>query len=178
MLLFRELAVCWDTIQSLCGDINVTLSFELAALLWYYTIIVWWYYCYFAVWIGSLAVILYNHCIVILMLLWPWIGSFAVILYNHFVVILKLLCRLNWQLYCDTIKALCGDIKITLPFELAAFLWYNTIIVQWSGDDNVTLPWIGSFAMILYNHCVVILMLLCCELAALLWYYTIIVWWY
>ena len=129
MLLFRELAVCWDTIQSLCGDINVTLSFELAALLWYYTIIVWWYYCYFAVWIGSLAVILYNHCIVILMLLWPWIGSFAVILYNHFVVIFKLLCRLNWQLYCDTIKALCGDIKITLPFELAAFLWYNTIIV-------------------------------------------------
>ena len=33
MLLFRELAVCWDTIQSLCGDINVTLSFELAVLL-------------------------------------------------------------------------------------------------------------------------------------------------
>ena len=124
MLLFRELAVCWDTIQSLCGDINVTLSFELAALLWYYTIIVWWYYCYFAVWIGSLAVILYNHWIVILMLLWPWIGSFAVILYNHCVVILML-----------------------LSCELVALLWYYTIILWWY--LRYFAVWIGSFTVIL-----------------------------
>ena len=40
--------LCCDTIQSLCGDINPTLP-----------------------WICSFAVISCNHCVVILMLLWP-----------------------------------------------------------------------------------------------------------
>ena len=144
--------LCCDTIQSLCRYINVTLP-----------------------WIVSLAVILYNHCVVILMLLWPWIGSFVVILKNYCAVILMLLWHLNWQLCCDTIQSLCGDINPTLPWicSLAVISCNHCVVIL-----MLLWPWIGSFAVILYNHCVVILKLLCRELAAFLWYYTIIVWWY
>ena len=58
------------------------------------------------------------------------------ILYNHCVVILMLLCCLNWQLCCDTIQSLCGDINVTLAvnWELCC-----DNIESLCGDINVTL---------------------------------------
>ena len=57
------------------------------------------------------------------------------ILYNHCVVILLLLCCLNWQLGCDTIQSLYSDINVTLAVNWQ--LCCDTI-QSLCGDINVT----------------------------------------
>ena len=65
--------------------------------------------------------ILYNHCVVILMLL---CCELAALLWYYTIIVWWYWCYfpVNWQLCCDTIQSLCGDINVTLQFELAALL--------------------------------------------------------